>query len=250
MVVTKKLSRYFIKFGVRICIFLFVLGLYLYKKEYMLEFISVPFINRKLSPLYAIWAVYMVTMILHIFPSKLKSMALLKSKEEKFVPVENYSELGLLKYVQDQNRKAWIVMLVWLSFNAFWGLLYLFGIIGVPELVLLSAFYFLCDYICILVFCPFQTKIMHNKCCINCRIYDWGHFMMFTPMLFIKNFFCWSLFFTSLIVLIKWEIIYSSYPERFWSGSNQILKCANCQEKTCQLKRKVTNNPLENDLTA
>ena len=82
---------------------------------------------------------------------------------------------------------------------------------------------------------------MKNKCCINCRIHDWGHFMMFTPMLFIKNFYSWSLFFTSLVVLIHWEIVYAQHPERFWEGSNKTLQCANCKEKTCQIKKKITS---------
>lgn len=63
--------------------------------------------------------------------------------------------------------------------------------------------------------------------------------MMFTPMLFIKNFFSWSLFFTSCIVLLHWEIIYAKYPERFWSGSNRKLECANCKDKICKYKRKI-----------
>ena len=61
--------------------------------------------------------------------------------------------------------------------------------------------------------------------------------MMFTPMLFIKNFFSWSLFFTSLVVLIKWEIVYAMHPERFWEGSNKILQCANCKDRTCRIKK-------------
>ena len=82
-----------------------------------------------------------------------------------------------------------------------------------------------------------------NKCCVNCRIYDWGHFMMFTPMLFIQNFFSWSLFFTSLVVLIHWEIVYAKYPERFWSGSNKTLQCQNCKDKTfCKRNEERANN--------
>jgi hypothetical protein len=61
--------------------------------------------------------------------------------------------------------------------------------------------------------------------------------MMFTPMLFIKNFYSWSLVFTALVVLIHWEIIYAKYPQRFWSGSNQTLQCMNCKDKTCQWKK-------------
>jgi len=128
-------------------------------------------------------------------------------------------------------------MLLWLSFNAIWGFLYLFEVMDDIDLWMLAVFYFLCDYICILFFCPFQTFIMKNKCCVNCRIYDWGHFMMFTPMLFMKSFFSWSLFFTALIVLIRWEIVYAQNPQLFWSGSNQTLQCKNCKDKTCQLKK-------------
>ena len=40
------------------------------------------------------------------------------------------------------NIKAWKVMLVWLSFNAIFGVLYLFSVIGEAELILLSMFYF------------------------------------------------------------------------------------------------------------
>ncbi len=127
-------------------------------------------------------------------------------------------------------------MLVWLCFNAIWGIFYLISIIETADLLMITVFYYLSDYICILLFCPFQQFIMKNKCCVNCRIYDWGHFMMFTPMLFIKNFFSWSLFFTSCIVLIHWEFVYARFPERFWDGSNQTLRCVNCQDKTCQIK--------------
>ena len=166
-------------------------------------------------------------------------MALRKNEKENFQEVEGYSETELLKFVQDQNVKAWKVMLVWLSFNAIWGILYLCGVIEVADLLMLTVFYFLCDYICILFFCPFQKVIMKNKCCVNCRIYDWGHFMMFTPMLFIQNFFSWSLFFTSVVVLIRWEISYAQNPQRFWSGSNKTLQCANCKDKTCQIKKRL-----------
>lgn len=130
-------------------------------------------------------------------------------------------------------------MLIWLSGNAVVGVLYLFEVLDMADLLMLTVFYFLSDYICILIFCPFQTCIMKNKCCVNCRIYDWGHFMMFTPMLFIQNFYSWSLFFTSLVVLIHWEIVYAKHPERFWSGANQTLQCQNCKDKTCQVKNRL-----------
>lgn len=227
---------YILKLVTRIAAFLFLFILYLTDRSLMTDFLNMD-IFASITPLHLIWGMFMFIMISHIFPNKLRSMALLKSREDTYIPVKEHSEFKLLKYVQDQNQKAWKVMLVWLIINGVWALIYLLGLIGEAELLLLSGFYFLCDYICILFYCPFRSKIMKNKCCVNCRIYDWGHFMMFTPMLFIKNFFSWSLFFTSLIVLIRWEIVYAKHPERFWEGSNKVLQCAECKDKTCKFKR-------------
>ncbi len=243
---TAMMNRYWVKLLVRVAIFVSFLIAYICDKETMYELLNyefhVSFINYGVTPIHGLWLVFMVMMISHLIPNSKKSMALEKGWEENFRESESYSEHELLKYVQDQNIKAWKVMLIWLCFNAIFGFLYLVGVMDIVDLLMLSVTYFLCDYICILFFCPFQTFIMKNKCCVNCRIYDWGHFMMFTPMLFIRNFFSWSLFFTSVVVLIHWEIIYAKFPERFWSESNKTLQCANCKDKTCQVKRKLAGN--------
>lgn len=190
-----------------------------------------------ISPIHVLWLVFMVMMLSHIFPTEKLSMAIRKADKKIYTEQEEYSELELFRYIKDQNIKAWKVMLVWLFFNAIFGVLYLLDVMDNADLLMLTVFYFLCDYICILIFCPFQSGIMKNRCCVNCRIYEWGHFMMFTPMLFIRNFFSWSLFFTSCVVLIKWEITYAKHPERFWSGSNKNLQCANCKDKICKIKK-------------
>ena len=238
LIKTPMTEHYKVGFTFRLIVFLSVLIAYFYNREGLYNLVQSP-IRFGVTPLHILWAVFMLTMLSHLFPTSKLPMSLRKSIEEEYVPVESYDELELYRFVKDQNVKAWAVMLVWLCFNAIWGFLYLFDVIGNVDLLMLTVFYYLCDYICILFYCPFQSIIMKNKCCVNCRIYDWGHFMMFTPMLFIRDFFSWSLFFTSLIVLINWEIIYAKYPERFWSGSNQRLKCMNCNDKTCQMKRRI-----------
>ncbi len=240
---TRMMKRALINFFFRLFVFIFIFGLYLTRKEMLFEFMTHEFTfgisEYGISPLHALWFVFMVMMIQHIFPNKELSMAYKKGKIEEFEEVPGYSRLELLEFVQNMNVKAWIVMLTWLIFNAVFAALYLFKIIDVADMLMLTVFFYLSDYLCILFFCPFQTVIMHNRCCINCRIYDWGHFMMFTPMLFIKNFFSWSLFFTSLIVLIRWEVNYAKHPERFWYGSNQRLQCSQCKEKLCVIKNKL-----------
>lgn len=240
LVKTRMMTTYLVKFAIRILVFLVIAICYLIDKEQMIYRMTNP-IWWNVAPIHVLWAGFMVMMILHIFPLKKVTMALLKSEKKEYIAQENYSASELLHFVKEQNVRAWRVMLLWLCFNAVFGVLYLFDILESADLFMLTVFYFLCDYICILLFCPFQTFIMKNKCCINCRIYDWGHFMMFTPMLFIQNFFSWSLFFMSCVVLIKWEIIYAKHPERFWSGSNKNLQCSNCKDKTCQMKKSHRN---------
>ena len=56
-------------------------------------------------------------------------------------------------------------------------------------------------------------------------------------MLFIVSFFSWSLFFMSVIVALRWEIIYAAHPERFWRGSNEAIRCENCNDKMCKIKK-------------
>ena len=160
-------------------------------------------------------------------------MALLKTEKKRFVPQDNYSEVELFRFVKDQNAKAWKVMLLWLSFNAIFGILYLFDIIGVEDLLMLSVFYFLCDYICILIFCPFQTFIMKNKCCTTCRIFNWDHLMMFTPLIFVGGFYSTSLVIMSILAWLVWELCVMMYPERFSEMTNAALKCSECTDKLC-----------------
>lgn len=233
------MKRYFFSLIFRVLIFGGFFFVYITNRRGLLDLIMQP-VAMGITPVHVLWIVFMVIMIMHIFPGNKLTMALRKMEEKEYVEVPRYSKPELLEYVQKQNIKAWMVLLVWLIFNSIFGVLYLIGVLKIVDMLMISVFFFLCDYICILFFCPFQTFLMKNKCCVNCRIYDWGHFMMFTPMLFIQNFYSWSLFVTSLVVLIRWEITYAQYPERFWSGSNKKLQCENCNDKICQIKGKLT----------
>ena len=182
--------------------------------------------------IYAVWAIFMISMTMQLFPeNKRITMGSKKGFAVHFTQEQDYDRLKMYEYVQKNNLAAMKVLLVWLSFNAVFGILYVAEIIGPRELLLLSTFYYMCDLICVVIWCPFQSFIIKNKCCVNCRIFNWGYFMMFTPMLFIRNFFTWSLFFTSLVLVIRWEITIIKHPERFWEGSNAVLKCKNCQDK-------------------
>jgi len=193
-----------------------------------------------ITPMNIIWLILMVEMIIQIYPHSKISMGCLKQFRNKYTPPEKeYDKLYLYENVQHMNMAAVKVLLVWLFFNAIIGILYLIGILDVQELLLITMLYYVCDLICVIIWCPFQSLIMKNRCCVNCRIFNWGHFMMYTPMLFIRSFFSWSLFFMSILILIRWEFVYIKYPERFWEGSNASLKCSNCNDKMCKIKKPI-----------
>lgn len=238
-VTTWKMSAYLFKFALRLSAFAVMIALYIRDKDKFFRY-TVTSVKEGFNFMHLMWIIFMSLMISHLFPTKFHSMGAGKIKKSNFVPVENYSESELLKFVHSENRKAWNSMIAWLSGNAVVGILYFLKIIGNAELLLITGFYFVSDYICILIFCPFQTFGQKDRCCVNCRIYDWGHFFMFTPMLFIRSFYSLSLFFMGAVVIIHWEYMWTKYPEHFWYGSNQTLSCACCKDKTCTIKKDVT----------
>lgn len=170
---TKTFITYLIQFAFRICVFLGFLIAYLIDKNRLYALMNQP-VRLGITPIHVLWLIFMVLMIEHIFPRETVSMAMQKARipipaswakkkagDEKAV----YQELELLRFVQDMNQKAWMVLLVWLCFNAVIGFLYLFNMIGDVELLMITVFVFLSDYICILVFCPFQTFIILKFSC-------------------------------------------------------------------------------------
>lgn len=238
--------KYIGMFILRCAILLFIAELYFFHKDILVGFVKLPFFHGSLGIRHILWAFLMLGMVTHLIPKVRISMSGRKILRETYSPpIQPYDEGELYKFVTKMNIKAWLVMLCWLCFNAIFAILYLLDIITVAELLLLSFLYYVFDLFCMLVFCPFQTFFMKNRCCVNCRIFDWGHFMIYTPMLAMPSFFSWSLFFMACVVLIRWEVVYAGHPERFWSESNDTLKCTNCTDKMCQIKK-----PLSDAYTA
>jgi len=232
---SKMFTVYSLRLVFRCLVFLFIAALYLFRRDVLVAFVAPGFFSS-VGLREVLWIILMSGMLLHILPFKI-TMSGLKSRRFTYSePPEGYEIGDMYQYVQTMNKKAWQVILIWLLFNSVFALLYLLRVITEAEMLLLSCFYYLSDLICMLIYCPFQSHIMKNRCCVNCRIFDWGHFMMYTPMLFIKSFFSWSLFFTACIVLLRWEYVYISHPERFWNGSNASIRCENCKDKLCHVK--------------
>ncbi len=101
-------------------------------------------------------------------------------------------------------------------------------------LFMLTATFYACDLICGLFWCPFRTFFMKHRCCVNCRIFNWDHMMMFTPMTALPSLYSWSLLGMGLFVMFLWELMLLIHPERFFESSNANIKCANCTDFRCR----------------
>jgi hypothetical protein len=232
-------KTYVAKLVFRIAIFSIVVFFYLTDPSIITDLLNAQ--HGRITGLHVIWSILMLGMILQIIPED-KYAKITMGSRKQFAetyrpPTEGYEKTSLYEYILHNNVRSWVVLLVWMTFNGIFALLYVMDIIGAGELILLSMFFYVADLICVLIWCPFQHFIVKNRCCITCRIFNWGHFMMYTPLLFIKGFFTWSLFFMSIVVLIRWEITYAWYPQRFWEGSNLKLRCDHCDDKICKIKK-------------
>ena len=230
--VTPLTRRYLGTAAFRLSIFVMILGLYLYQPT-LLDFTAG---GPLFWPLTLLWLVMLTAMLSQLNPNSKLTTGCHKQYPSSFEEVPNFNRDLLKQTVRSQNLGAAKVALVWLAGNGAVGWLYLRGTISVPELLLLAAFYYLCDLICVLFFCPFQTFLMKNRCCVNCRIFAWGSWMMATPLIFVGHIYSLSLVAASILVLIVWEYRFAKYPERFWFGSNRHLQCGHCKEQLCRYK--------------
>lgn len=185
-----------------------------------------------------IWLVFTGEMILRFFPSSLESRGCQKQFAKNFEPApENHCQSAAVAAHKPTKYGVHMVVIFWVILNGLIGVLYFNHIIDNGILFLIALTYSVCDMICILFFCPFQQWMMKNKCCGTCRIYNWDFAMMFTPLIFIKSWFTWSLVAIALVLLIQWEVLYRLHPERFDEATNYHLACANCTEKLCSHKK-------------
>ena len=187
-------------------------------------------------PLAVLWIAVFVSMAAQLNPNSRLTAGCMKQYPARFDPAPGYDPAALQLAVRRQNRGAAKVAAVWLAVNLVIGALYHRRVLSAADLVVLCALAYLCDLVCVLFFCPFQTFLMGNRCCVSCRIFAWGSWMMAAPLMCVPHWYSWTLFGTGLAVLAVWERRYARHPERFWEGSNRLLQCARCQEQLCRYK--------------
>ena len=181
----------------------------------------------------AVCAVFIVEMVFRFFPSRYESPGCQKQFER------NYRKSGRTEVIIEDNNATILVALIWIVFNGLFGALHMSGILDDGIMILLCSAYSVCDMICILFYCPFQSLLMKNKCCCTCRIYNWDYAMMFTPLFFVRKQYTWSLLVLSVLLLVRWEITFYRHPEWFSENTNEYLECRNCTEKLCAHKKQL-----------
>lgn len=229
---TSRLRKiYFARLGTRCVAFVFFLLLYFLDGK---QFSVLDDFFHQFSWLHVLWIFWCIDMLQQIIPAK-GQIALGSQKHFlfRFRPLKGKINLtALRKHVVETTKSAYRVLILWLVLTVVLGLFYYFDIINDGGMLLISIFFYVCDLICVLIWCPFRL-MMGNRCCTTCRIFNWDHLMMFSPLIFVGGFYCLSLVFLSLLVFAVWELCFTIYPERFWEISNVALRCSECTDKLC-----------------
>lgn len=217
----------------RSIIFALCLGIYFFQPETMDILYGITFF-RSFNVLHILWLIWLIDMLHQLLPIKSQiSLGSQKHFKERFKPIqEKINYHALREHIISTTKAAYKVFVLWLALLAVIGLLYYSHIIDEKILFLISVCFYVCDLICVLIWCPFRL-IMKNRCCTTCRIFNWDHLMMFTPMIFMGGFYAISLLLMATAVWILWELCVMMYPERFWENSNAALKCSDCTDKLC-----------------
>ena len=230
---SKTRKIYFIRLIGRIVVFIIWILIYIFDTDVFKAADGWNFFDR-FSLLHLLWILWMCDMVLQLIPVKshisIGSQKVFASLFKPIIEKINYKKLK--QYIKDTTRTAYKVMCIWIVLTFFISILHLAGFIDTGMMILIATFFYVCDLICVLIWCPFRI-IMHNKCCTTCRIFNWDHLMMFLPIVSLNSFFSWSLVIFALVVWLVWEICVFVYPERFWENSNMALRCSECTDKLC-----------------
>lgn len=227
-------KKYFGRFWMRIFVLFGVVYLYFSSPE-SFDVLEKEMFFKKLSILHILWGIWILDMIAKLFPIPgTLALGSLKQIKRYYQPTnKSVDKKKTEEYHRINNQRALLVFGVWSILGAVIGIVWKMGILGYSELFLVSVVFYVCDLICVLMWCPFRVWFLKNRCCTTCRIFNWDHFMMFTPMFFVNSFYANSLTYSAVILLLIWEYRVYRYPERFFEQTNEALKCRNCTDHLC-----------------
>lgn len=240
---SKTVKMHYFKLIYRSLILISTILLYIFNRLDLIDKEKFPITRFGVQPvmLVIIFVCFTVEMVMRYFPVRDESMGCQKVFKKNYIPYENKQapeEKGL-------GKRTLFTGAVWVVFNVLISIPYYLHLIDRGIMLLVTLCFSICDLICILFYCPFQTLMLKNKCCVSCRIYNWDFFMMFSPFAFMlfdpemnvpERVFTVVLFALAVGLLVRWEITHARHPEYFSERSNQRLMCASCTERLCAKK--------------
>lgn len=224
----KRYRYYWVKFGFRILVLASVTILAILCPEELNVLEGMNFFQH-VSFLHIVWTLWAWYMIEKLLPLPNVPKGSVKYRGAEFQPVAGYEAAAFQKERRKYARGAWKVLGAWILAAAAIFLLKKLHILGNRELLLLSALFYVGDLVCILIWCPFRDVWMKNRCCTQCRIYNWDTLMLILPIAFIPGFYSYSLLGGALLVVGCWELSHLLHPERFYALTNARLQCGNCK---------------------
>ena len=201
---------HYLKLAFRIVLFITALALYVIGRA---NSSALPFGEAGSNPVFwgLLWLFFVSGMVLRIFPSKVETIGCQKQLKRNFIPTDE-KKPRLTSW-----KGTFSLAVCWIALNLVFGILYLTDVFDAGILMLISLAYSVCDIVCILFYCPLRDLFLKNKCCADCRIYNWDYAMMFTPFIFIPHPYTWSLLGLSLVLLAVWvKSRADPYPKRAW----------------------------------
>ncbi len=185
-----------------------------------------------------IFIYFVIDSLVVIIPNINKYLPAMKHFSSYYQERPNYDKNILGKISIKNNKKAFFTFILYFGAITILGLIYLsFDNFEEIHIYLLFLFINLMDYFCILIWCPFKNLIFKNSCCYTCRITNWDRLMKFSILIFVPNFFTITLFVLGILIFLMWEFSHHLHPERFYSISNNALRCTSCIETSCKKKK-------------
>ncbi len=185
-------------------------------------------ILHTLSIIHIFWIYLIIEMVIVFVPKFNNHSYSGKHLLKHYLPPSKYDVNKLNEYTKQNGKKAFRSAIFWIVLNIPFAILFFMGYLESTFFYWLFFLYYFFDTVCVNIFCVFHIFLMRNKCCNECRIFNWGYVMYCTPLLFIPNIWNYSLITISIIVLVQWELSVYYHPERFSSISNVTLQCKNC----------------------
>ncbi|HPF44245.1 MAG TPA: hypothetical protein PKV15_06055 [Syntrophomonadaceae bacterium] len=227
-------ERYETRLVFRISVFILALVMYFVYPQSFKVMNGFNFLHQ-LSWLHLLWIIWVIDMIRQFIPKKGHlPLGSLKQFKQFYIPIRKLlDEKEILLAYKKNALDSLKVLVIWTFLVAFIGVLWWAKVLKARELLLITAAFYVLDLVFVLYWCPFRVWILKNRCCTTCRIFNWDHLMMFSPIIFVPGFFSFSLFGLSLVIFFAWEIAFMIYPERFCEETNEALQCRNCTDKLC-----------------